>query len=100
MKTATTPESQAQVDIRLLGPPEVRVTGHPMHVDTRKAVALLAYLAVIAGPVRREHLAALLWPELPEDRAKGALRRTLSVLRAALGGRGLVVGGHSISMDE
>jgi DNA-binding SARP family transcriptional activator len=48
-----------------------------------KRVALLAYLTV-ARPIgyhRREKIAALFWPELPADRARAALRTTLSRLR-------------------
>jgi DNA-binding SARP family transcriptional activator len=48
-----------------------------------KRVALLAYLAV-ARPIgyhRRDKIAALFWPELPADRARAALRTTLSRLR-------------------
>ncbi len=48
-----------------------------------KRVALLAYLAV-ARPIgfnRRDKVAALFWPELPTDRARAALRTTLSRLR-------------------
>ena len=38
------------LDIALLGTPEVLVDGAPLSVDTRKAVALLAYLAVTGWP--------------------------------------------------
>jgi len=77
--------------IRLLGPVDIRVGDAPLAVDTRKAVALLAHLAVIGRPVARESLAALLWPESDGTDARGALRRTLSVLSAALGGIALSV---------
>ena len=79
------------LEIRVLGPLEVRVAGVPLTVDTRKALAILALLAVEARPFAREELAAMLWPESDEASARGALRRTLSVLRAALGGRWLGV---------
>ena len=39
-------------------------------------------------PYARDELAALLWPEADDESARGALRRTLSVLRSALGDRG------------
>jgi DNA-binding SARP family transcriptional activator len=52
-----------------------------------KARALLAYLAVEAGrPHQRDALAALLWPELPDEAARHNLRQTLTNLRTALGG--------------
>ncbi len=75
--------------VALLGPPEIEVDGVPIEVDTRKAVALLAYVAVTGRPLRRDSLAALLWPDRDQVHARGALRRTISVLRKALGGRWL-----------
>jgi len=75
----------ARVSIQLLGPVTVEVGGAPLAVDTRKATALLAYLAVTGRPASRESLAALLWPEAGGTEARAALRRTLSVLNAGLG---------------
>lgn len=72
------------LDISLLGPPRVTLDGDALDVDTRKAIALLAYLAV-EGVVSRDSLAALLWAEAPGDRARATLRRTLSTLRSAIG---------------
>jgi DNA-binding SARP family transcriptional activator len=48
-----------------------------------KRMALLAYLAAARprGFHRRDKLAALFWPELPTDRARAALRTTLTRLR-------------------
>ena len=56
-----------------------------MSVDTRKAVALLAYLALADRPHSRDALAELLWPGRDAEHARGALRRTLSTLRKAIG---------------
>lgn len=79
------------LEIRLLGAPRARVDGRPLEVDTRKAVAVLAVLALQPGPQSRERLAALLWPESDEEHARSALRRTLSTLNRALGGRWVVI---------
>ena len=50
------------------------------------ARALLAYLAVEADrPHRRETLAGLLWPDVPDATALNHLRHTLSDLRKAIG---------------
>ncbi len=38
------------------------------------------------GPTRRDTLAALFWPESADSQARASLRRTLSALRAAMGG--------------
>jgi DNA-binding SARP family transcriptional activator len=58
--------------------------GTPVEVDTRKATALLAYLAVTGEAHQRDTLAALLWPDYDQVSARGALRRTLSTLNRAL----------------
>ncbi len=65
--------------------------GRPLAVDTRKALAIVAYLVATERIVSREVLAALLWPESDGADASSALRRTLSVLKRGLGGRGLTI---------
>jgi predicted ATPase/DNA-binding SARP family transcriptional activator len=85
--------------VRLFGLPEVRVDGKPLSVDTRKAVALLAYLAVTGQKHSRESLAALLWPESDGASARAALRRTLSALRGGLGGRWLTIERDAIGLE-
>jgi len=52
-------------------------------VDTRKAVALLAYLALTRRSHARDSLVGLLWPDHGQKRARAALRRTLSSLARA-----------------
>jgi hypothetical protein len=44
--------------IWLLGPPRFQVANQDVEFGTRKAVALLAYLAVKGQPQSREHLPA------------------------------------------
>ena len=84
----------------------VEVDGRALDVDTRKATALLAHLAIEGHPLRRDTIASLLWPENDPERARSALRRTLSTLRTALGGRWLSterdlvsLGGDGIRLD-
>lgn len=89
----------ARLTIALLGAPSIDVDGAPLEVDTRKAIALLAYLAVTGDPHRRDALAALFWPEAEAGRARAALRRTLSTLLAALGGRWLVARREVVTLD-
>jgi DNA-binding SARP family transcriptional activator/predicted ATPase len=71
--------------LSLLGTPVIEVDGQPLVVDTRKAVAILGFLAITGHPQSRAVVADLLWPELDGERAGAALRRTLSALRAGLG---------------
>src|SRR5215211_4017227 len=97
--TRRVPLRAMSLEIRVLGPLEVLVDGMPLRVDTRKALAILALLAVDGRPYARDELAALCWPESDDESARGALRRTLSVLRAALGGRWLRVDRSTVALD-
>ena len=89
----------SDVNVYLLGPPRIERDGAVVHVDTRKAIALVAYLATMGGGHRRDSLAALLWPEGDERRARAALRRTLSSLNGALQGQGLIIERESVALD-
>ncbi|HET7478682.1 MAG TPA: AAA family ATPase [Rubrobacteraceae bacterium] len=64
----------------LLGSPRIEHAGAVIEVDTRKAVALLAYLSIEEGRHGRDALAGLLWPEYSQSKSRAALRRTLSAL--------------------
>jgi DNA-binding SARP family transcriptional activator len=73
-----------EIRFTLLGAPRLEGNGKPIEVDTRKALALLAYILLEDQPQSRDTLAALLWPESDQSSARAALRRTLSTLRKAL----------------
>jgi adenylate cyclase len=79
----------AQLAVRLFGPFQVTLGGDPVTgFRSDKVRALLAYLTVeTEGPHRRERLAGLLWPDLPEQSARANLRRALSDLRKVIGDR-------------
>jgi len=77
---------------KLLGPEGEPIDALQPH---SKGAALLSVLATRPPrePVDRDELVALLWPEVPEERARGTLRVTLTRLREhlpedALGGKG------------
>lgn len=82
----------------LFGLPRMEQDGLPVEVDTRKAVALMSYLAVTRQAHSREHLARLLWGESDPSRGRAALRRTLSVLNKALSGNWLQITNGEISL--
>jgi DNA-binding SARP family transcriptional activator len=86
------------IAIELLGTPRVRVDGAPLRVDTRKATALVAVLC-LDGAQGRDPLVDLLWPELAPERGRAALRRTLSTLRSALGGRWLEADRSAVRLE-
>ena len=64
----------------------VEIDGRVVEPDTRKAIALIAYLAITGERHTRDTLAALLWPEYDQKRSRAALRRTLSALKSVLNG--------------
>jgi DNA-binding SARP family transcriptional activator/predicted ATPase len=75
-----------QLQLRLLGAFELlRGDGQHVQFATKKAKALLAYLAVHCGqPQQRAKLAALFWEESSKEQARESLRQTLALLRKAL----------------
>jgi len=83
-----------------LGSPRIELDDVPVELDRRKAVALLAYLAVTGREHSRDTLATLLWPEYDQSRARAALRRTLSVLDKALAGEWLNVDRQTIDLNR
>jgi DNA-binding SARP family transcriptional activator/tetratricopeptide (TPR) repeat protein len=74
------------IEVSLLGPPRVERDRTHVTFETRKAVALLAVLALSERARTRDSLADLLWPDNDPDHARAALRRTLSDLRSGIGG--------------
>lgn len=70
-----------KLTLQLFGAPALRADGEPVPLSRRKAMALLAYLAVTRSRHHRETLAALLWPESDSTAAYSALRNVLWILR-------------------
>ncbi len=83
----------------LLGAPRMECDGVPLKFDTRKNIALLTYLAVTGESHTRDTLITLLWPELDPSRARAGLRRNLSTLKKALGGRWLLIDQEIIRLE-
>ena len=83
----------------LFGAPRIERSTVPLHVERQKALALLTFLAVTRLPHRRDKLATLLWPDLDQEHARSALRRTLSALRQALPRPLLVTLDANIAID-
>ncbi|HEX8692733.1 MAG TPA: BTAD domain-containing putative transcriptional regulator [Longimicrobium sp.] len=85
-----------------LGTLRLERDGAPVPAPQPKRVALLAYLALAhpRGPHRRDSLLGMFWPELPEERARNALRQALHQLRAACGDGVLATRGmHEVGID-
>src|SRR5215471_16274049 len=88
-----------QLFIYVLGTLRIERNGVGIDLDTRKASALVAYLAIAKHRQSRDTLAALLWPEFDQTHARATLRRTLSTLNKALGGHCLEISREYINLD-
>src|SRR3712207_1920275 len=86
--------------VLLLGAPRIEHDGEPIKVDTRKAVALVAYLALTRRRHARDALAGLLWPEYNQRRARAALRPALSSLGRARAEGWLEVDRESVELNR
>jgi len=89
------------IELRCLGPLEVRVDGEPAPAELlwRKHLALLVYLARSPRGRAREHLMGLLWPEKDQDKARHSLNEALRVLRRTLGDA-LLTEGDVVRIEE
>src|SRR5256885_289112 len=74
----------SQLHLSLLGTPVVKHGEHTLTFSTRKALALLVYLAVEGGLHPRKTLSEAFWPELDTQHGRAALRATLLELRRLL----------------
>ena len=89
--TRSNPEAHARAaadavcELRLLGVPALAV-GERVIALSPKDAALLA-LAALAGPIRADRVAALLWPAASARRADTSLRQRLYRLRRAAAGQ-------------
>src|SRR5579859_4900600 len=88
----------SRLALYLLGSPRIERDGAPVEVDTRKAIALIAYLALSGQRQSRDTLAALLWPDYDQSHARATLRRTLSALNKALDGDWLDVARETVGL--
>ena len=91
--------AMTQLKLYFLGPPRLERDGRIVEPDTRKATALLAYLALVGERPSRDALAAFLWPEFDDRRAKAALRRTLSALKSTVGHQAVYATREQIGLE-
>ena len=80
------PDVRPTLEIRLLGAFDLRADGATLPpLESARARSLLAHLLLHRGTATpRERLAALLWPESTDARARTNLRHVLHTLRRAL----------------
>jgi DNA-binding SARP family transcriptional activator len=60
--------------------PEISLDGVRIELSSRKAAALLAYLACDRPRCSRDELVTLLWPEKSQERGRAVLRRVFHTL--------------------
>ena len=89
--------------LALLGGFQARLDASaPFTLPTRKAQALLAFLAVPPGQSHaREKLASLLWGGMPEAQARRSLRQSLFTLRKAVGAEpaAVLIDGQTVALN-
>lgn len=87
-----------QIQLFFFGTPRIEIDGKPATITRRKAVALLAFLALSDHVQSRATVAALLWPDLDENGARNALRSTLPTLTSLIKSEWLEIDRNNISI--
>lgn len=89
-----------QLTLSLFGIPAVELDGVSVRFATRKATAILIYLAVTKQPQGRDGLMLLLWPEADTRRARASLRRALADIKKVIGGGWITVEADTLCLNE
>ena len=90
------------LEVRLTGGLALRTNGAELAPPaSRRARAVLAYLALHPGPHARAQLAARFWPDVLDESARTSLRAALTELRRALGPAAdqLVAGRETVALE-
>ncbi|WP_165865681.1 ATP-binding protein [Vallicoccus soli] len=89
------------VALRLLGRLELAADGEPVALPaSRRARALLAWLALHPGPRTRAEAASALWPDVLDATARTSLRGALAELRRSGAGPVVVAGREDLRLRE
>src|SRR6476620_10551788 len=96
-------ETARRLLVSLVGRLGVQFNGRPIELRTRKAAAVLGYLALSETKQEsRERLVGLLWSRSDEEKARASLRQVVKELRSVLeeaGFDGFAAGRLSIGID-
>jgi len=88
------------LQLRLFSAPQISRDGVPIpNFVTRKAMALLIYLAMNPRRFTRDALAGFFWPEVAEQHARNSLRRILPNLRDLVGDH-LLIDRYTMAFDR
>ncbi|MBE7555599.1 MAG: AAA family ATPase [Anaerolineales bacterium] len=88
----------AKLKLFFLGPPRIELNDESLELESRKGVALLAYLVVTAQSHSRDALSTLLWPDADQSRALSYLRHTLWSLKKTLGDSWLEISREQVGL--
>jgi DNA-binding SARP family transcriptional activator len=81
-----TGQISVSVSVRVLGGISIDVDGVEVALpESLRAVALLGWLAIHAGPRSRSEVASALWPDVSDSAARNSMRTALWSLRRAFG---------------
>ena len=84
-EAATAGEAAPRLSVSLVGRFGLRLDGRPIELRTRKAAAVLGYLALSETKHEsRERLVGLLWSRSDEEKARASLRQVVRELRSLL----------------
>jgi DNA-binding SARP family transcriptional activator/predicted hydrocarbon binding protein len=84
----------------LLGSPQLFLDNESIRAERRKAMALLAYLAIEKGQHPRESLSALLWPDYDQSKAFTNLRHTLWEIQQSIGEGWFITDRDNIGLNK
>jgi len=93
-------ELNSKFYLKLFGSPRLYYMNQHVKLGTRKAMALLCYLALRQTPVQRHELDTLLWPEKDEKRARRSLRDEISRINRTIGEDVIISSGQELSLTE
>ncbi|MBE0685116.1 MAG: hypothetical protein IH585_03870, partial [Anaerolineaceae bacterium] len=82
-----------------LGLPIIKCDNVAIHMETRKATALLALLGLSSAPPSRESIATLFWSEFDQAHAMANLRRTLFSINKLLGPEILISSHENVGIN-
>src|SRR5687768_18154810 len=90
----------ARLALYFLGSPQIYLDDALVTAERRKAVALLAYLAVEGGRHTRDSLSALFWPDYDQSKAFTNLRHTLWEIQQAIGEGWITADRETMGLSE
>ncbi|HRV95846.1 MAG TPA: BTAD domain-containing putative transcriptional regulator, partial [Anaerolineae bacterium] len=85
--------------LSFLSSPTVELNNTAIEIESRKGLALLAYLTVTGQSHSRDALSTLLWPDHGQSQARSYLRHTLWSLKKGLGEEWLAVSREQVELN-